>query len=110
MVNPISTVDTTKKLAEIAVAEKYRPIYEKQALINKQLAIQKANLENPKHDVKDSILPYVVKTNPVDTTKKLAEIAGVGKETYRIGSKVLNSSRINTKKCNIPKIGLINKQ
>lgn len=85
-------------IQRIAVAEKYRPIYEKQALINKQNAIQKANLENPKHESKDSILPDVVKTNPVDTTKKLAEIAGVGKETYRMGAKVLNSDNEELKK------------
>lgn len=27
----------------------------------------------------------------VDTTKKLSKLAGVGKETYRMGAKILNS-------------------
>ena len=39
-------------IQRIAVAEKYRPIYEKQALLNKQTAIQKANVENSKHNIK----------------------------------------------------------
>ena len=39
-----------------------------------------------------SPLPKLV--NPiesVDTTKKLSKLAGVGKETYRMGAKILNS-------------------
>lgn len=35
--------------------------------------------------------------NKVDTTKKLADIAGVGKETYRMGAKVLNSDNEDIK-------------
>jgi len=30
--------------------------------------------------------------NSIETTKKLAQVAGVGKETYRMGAKVLNSN------------------
>ena len=48
-------------IQRIAVAEKYRPIYEKQA-----------------------------KRNPT-TSEKLADIAGVSEKTYRMGSKILNS-------------------
>ena len=29
--------------------------------------------------------------NTIDTTKKLSKLAGVGKETYRMGAKILNS-------------------
>lgn len=30
--------------------------------------------------------------NRIDTTKKLSKLAGVSKETYRMGAKVLNSN------------------
>jgi hypothetical protein len=47
---------------------------------------------------KEKPLPNLV--NPIsniDTTKKLAEIAGVGKETYRMGAKVLSSGNEEVK-------------
>lgn len=75
-------------IQRIAVAEKYRPIYEKQARKN----LSKSGGDKKSEDFKKSSLPNLV--NPIstiDTTKKLAEIAGVGKETYRMGAKVLNS-------------------
>ena len=34
----------------------------------------------------------------VDTTKKLSKLAGVSKETYRMGAKVLNSDNEELKK------------
>lgn len=81
-------------IQRIAVAEKYRPIYEKQA---------KKNLEIPTGGKKSLTLPNLVKSidgdldNSIDTTKRLSEIAGVGKETYRRGAKVLNSDNENLK-------------
>lgn len=74
-------------IQRIAVAEKYRPIYERQAQNNLKEGGRKgraASLSKP--------LPNLV--NPistVDTTKKLSDIAGVGKETYRMGAKILQS-------------------
>lgn len=44
-------------------------------------------------------LPNSVKVeNRIDTTKKLAEVAGVGKETYRMGAKILKSDNEDVKK------------
>ena len=69
------------------IAEKYRPIYEKQAKerqatstggANPQLVPKLAQAENN---------PSANKTNT-----KLANLAGVGKETYRMGAKILNSN------------------
>ena len=76
-------------IQRIAVAEKYRPIYEKQA---KKNLITSTGGRNPQP------LPNLV--NPedkVDTTKKLADMAGIGKETYRMGAKVLNSDNEDVK-------------
>ena len=81
-------------IQKISIAEKYRPIYEKQAKAN-QLSGLKQNQNN-------TVLPDLAKresplSNPakpitsVDTTKKLSKLAGVGKETYRMGAKILNS-------------------
>lgn len=76
-------------IQRIAVAEKYRPIYERQ---EKKNLITSTGGRNPQP------LPNLV--NPegkVDTTKKLADMAGVGKETYRMGAKVLNSDNEDVK-------------
>ena len=75
-------------IQRIAVAEKYRPIYEKQAKEN----LSKTGGDKKSNIFKKSALPDLV--NPIlniDTTKKLSNIAGVGKETYRMGAKILQS-------------------
>jgi len=96
-------------IQRIAVAEKYRPIYEKQALINKQVAMQEARKNNDKNKseqfsqnssttVNDnrSAIPSnltEVQTNKKrenETNAKLADIAGVKPTTYKMGAKVLN--------------------
>lgn len=73
-------------IQKIAITEKYRPIYEKQAKerqatstggVNPQLVPILAQAAND---------PSANKTNT-----KLANLAGVGKETYRMGAKILNS-------------------
>ena len=76
-------------IQRIAIAEKYRSIYEKQARENMSLG----------GGDKKSPLPYLVNPieNRIDTTKKLAEVAGVGKETYRMGAKILNSDNEEVK-------------
>lgn len=53
----------------IAVAEKYRPIYERQAILNKSL-----NGGDKKSESQNS-------TTPINTSEKLASIAGVGTGT-----------------------------
>lgn len=75
-------------IQKIAITEKYRPIYEKQAKENQS----SAGGDRKSDEYKKSHLPNLV--NPidsVDTTKKLSKLAGVGKETYRMGAKILNS-------------------
>ena len=78
-------------IQRIAVAEKYRPIYEKQALNNKRIAMQEARKNNDKNKT-DQISVILPKTEPKNTSEKLAYIAGVSEKTYRMGEKVLNSS------------------
>lgn len=76
----------------IAVAEKYRPIYEKQAKENQSKAGKEygnggtkltENLPQPLNETKKE-------RNPT-TDSKLASIAGVSEKTYRMGAKVLHS-------------------
>ena len=75
-------------IQKIAITEKYRPIYEKQAKENQS----SVGGDRKSDEYKKSPLPKLV--NPiesVDTTKKLSKLAGVGKETYRMGAKIFNS-------------------
>ena len=83
-------------IQRIAVAEKYRPIYERQALVNKQFAIQEARKNNKKNK-SEQILVNLPKTEPINTSEKLADIAGVSEKTYRMGAKVLNSDNEDIK-------------
>lgn len=79
-------------IQRIAIAEKYRSLYEKQA---KENLIKAGN----NYGVgKEKPLPNLV--NPIssiDTAKKLAEVANVGKETYRMGKKILDSDNEEVK-------------
>ena len=73
-------------IQRIAVAEKYRPIYEKMAK------------ENQLSGLRNVVLPNLVKRDStIDTTQKLASIAGVSEKTYRMGAKVLNSDNEDVK-------------
>lgn len=83
-------------IQRIAVAEKYRPIYEKQALANKQVAMQEARKSNEKNK-SEQISANLPKTEPINTSEKLANIAGVSEKTYRMGAKVLNSDNEDVK-------------
>lgn len=79
-------------IQRIAIAEKYRNIYEKQAKENLIKAGNNYGIG------KEKPLPNLV--NPIssiDTTKKLAEVANVGKETYRMGKKILDSDNEEVK-------------
>ena len=73
-------------IQRIAVAEKYRPIYEEQAKRNLSLSggdkkSPLANLPNP-----------ILETESIDVREKLAEKANVGARTYSKGKKILDSS------------------
>lgn len=69
-------------IQRITIAEKYRDIYEKQAREN-QLNALKQN--------QNTVLPNLVNPeNKIDTTKKLASVAGVSGKTYSMGKKILD--------------------
>lgn len=68
-------------IQRIAVAEKYRPIYEKQAALNKSL-----NGGDKKSELKNSATP-IPQEDKVDVRSKLAKTAGVSTDTYSKGKK-----------------------
>ena len=71
-------------IQKIAITEKYRPIYEKQAKEN--------SLNNLKQNTDVVKLPTrMKKDNTGRTSEKLASIANVSEKTYRMGAKILNS-------------------
>ena len=79
-------------IQRIAVAEKYRPIYERQALLNKSL-----NGGDKKSDLKNSATP-IPKEDKIDVRAKLAQTAGVSTDTYSKGKKILDSDNEELKK------------
>ena len=89
-------------IQRIAVAEKYRPIYEKMAKENKQAAMMEARKNNKNNEL-EQFPPNLGETvkernySNNETVSRLAKIAGVGKETYRMGAKVLNSDNEDVK-------------
>ena len=65
-------------IQRIAVAEKYRPIYERQATLNGgDKKSESVNLPTP--------------IDKIDVREKLASVAGVSGKTYSMGKKILNS-------------------
>lgn len=72
-------------IQRIAVAEKYRPIYEKQAALNKSL-----NGGDKKSELKNSATP-IPQEDKIDVRSKLAKTAGVSTDTYSKGKKILDS-------------------
>lgn len=78
-------------IQRIAVTEKYRPIYEKQA--KERQSIYYGNQYDNKSGITEK-LPQVQnnKERKPTTDKKLSDIAGVSEKTYRMGAKVLNSN------------------
>lgn len=81
-------------IQRIAVAEKYRPIYEKQA---KERQATSTGGANPQ------LTPNLVEADKTnnrsenETNSKLAKIANVGKETYRQAKRVLDSDNDDIK-------------
>lgn len=83
-------------IQRIAVAEKYRPIYEKQAkknLINagKMFGIRKEKDEKPLQNSSKAF-------DKIDVRAKLASTAGVSTDTYSKGKKILDSDNEKLKK------------
>lgn len=86
-------------IQRIAVTEKYRPIYERQAQENQSKAGGDRKSEYYQKSLTEN-LPQAVSTkerNPT-TDKKLSDIAGVSEKTYRMGAKILNSDNEELKK------------
>ena len=80
-------------IQRIAVAEKYRPIYERQAKKN----------QGTRNDLNNNFGTKLTQSekekmnNENRTNKKLADIAGVKPTTYKMGAKVLNSNNEDLK-------------
>lgn len=80
-------------IQRIAVAEKYRPIYEKQAKKN----------QGARNDLNNNFGTKLTQSekekmnNENRTNKKLADIADVKPTTYKMGAKVLNSGNEDLK-------------
>ena len=77
-------------IQRIAIAEKYRPIYEKQAKENQSKAGGDKKSDNYKKSVTEN-LPQAnnenKERNPT-TDKYLSDIADVSEKTYRMGAKI----------------------
>lgn len=85
-------------IQRIAVAEKYRSIYERQAK-EKQSEYYGNQYDGRKNGLTPNLGEVQInKKSENETNTKLAKIAGVGKETYRMGAKVLNSDNEDVKK------------
>ena len=87
-------------IQRIAIAEKYRSIYAKQALINKQNAMSEARKhnENNKNEQFSQKSSTTAKSEQkIDVRAKLAETAGVSTDTYSKGKKILDSDNEEVK-------------
>lgn len=77
-------------IQRIAIAEKYRPIYEKQAREN-----QLNGLKQNQNTVSQNSSK---RTEPIDVRAKLAKTASVSTDTYSKCKKILNSDNEDLKK------------
>lgn len=100
----------TTYIQRITVTEKYRPIYERQAKENLKLA---TGGDRRSEDFRKQGLVNLPKVeSSINTSEKLASIAGVSEKTYRMGAKVLsfrigepnNSADHSPQKCGNPKM------
>lgn len=79
-------------IQRIAIIEKYRPIYERQAQDNQSKAGGDRKSEKYQKSLTENLPQAIsVKERNPTTDKKLSDIAGVSEKTYRMGAKVLNS-------------------
>ena len=83
-------------IQRIAVAEKYRPIYEKQAKENLKEGGRKGGLSNSSKPSQNSSKASTIDNN-IDVRAKLAETAGESTDTYSKGKKILDSDDENLK-------------
>lgn len=75
-------------IQRIAVAEKYRPIYEKQARDNLREGGRKGGLANSSKPSQNSSKASNIE-NKIDVRAKLATVADVSTDTYSKGKKFL---------------------
>lgn len=78
-------------IQRIAIAEKYRPIFEKQAKAYQSLGGGDKRSENYQKSVRPNLAQAVDKKRNLTTDEKLSKISGVKKTTYKMGAKVLKS-------------------
>ena len=78
-------------IQRIAITEKYRPIYEKQARENQSKA------GGDKKSLSQKSSKAVDPENKIDVRAKLAETAGVSTDTYSKGKKILDSNNEEVK-------------
>lgn len=83
-------------IQRIAIAEKYRPIYEEQARRNQSLAGKEYGNGSSKLLTNSS--KATSEQEPINVREKLAEKASVGTTTYSQGQKILHSSNNFIKK------------
>lgn len=80
----------------IAVVEKKRAYYEKKA--KEKQAEYHGNQYDKKSGITSNLVEVQNNRTDNETNSKLAKLAGVGKETYRMGAKILNSDNEELKK------------
>ena len=78
-------------IQRIAITEKYRPIYEKQARENQSKA------GGDKKSLSQNSSKAVDPENKIDVRAKLAETGGVSTDTYSKGKKILDSNNEEVK-------------
>lgn len=78
-------------IQRIAITEKYRPIYEKQARENQSKA------GGDKKSLSQNSSKAVDPENKIDVRAKLSETAGVSTDTYSKGKKILDSNNEEVK-------------
>lgn len=84
-------------IQRIAIAEKYRPIFEKQAKANQSLGGGDKRSENYQKSAGPNLAQAVDKKRNLTTDEKLSKISGVKKTTYKMGAKVLKSDNEDLK-------------
>ena len=79
-------------IQRIAITEKYRPIYEKQARDNLREGGRKGGLANSSKPSQNSSKALdIANDNKINVRAKLAKTAGVSTDTYSKGQKILDS-------------------
>lgn len=77
-------------IQRIKVAEKYRPIYERQAQKNLEEGGRKGGLASTNKPLVNLPNPSLM-ADKIDVREKLASVAGVSGKTYSMGKKILDS-------------------